>query len=352
MDFPLFKTKIDNVDKKFDLTDFEQRKQYFELKAGSEITKLRDFLRANTFVAYLLGKKNSGKGTYAKMFQEVVSPDRISHFSVGDMIRSFDETVQNFDKLGGFKKELEKVYRGFVSLDEIIKAMQSRNTQVLLPSELILALVKMELAKRPKNSIFIDGFPRNLDQISYSLFFRDLIGYRDDSDVFVLIDVPETVIDERIKSRVICPLCQTSRGLKLMPSKNVGFDEEKKEFYLLCDNPGCSGARMVPKEGDKFGIDPIRERLKIDEGLIKQAFGLYGIPKVLLRNALPVAVASDMVDEYELTPEFYYEMKDGQIAMKQKPWQVKDDEGLMSHSLMAPPVVVALIKQLVVALSL
>ena len=84
----------------------------------------------------------------------------------------------------------------------------------------------------------------------------------------VLIDVPERVIDERIKYRLICPLCQTSRSLKLLPTKKV--EEENGKFYLICDNSECSGPRMVQKEGDELGIEPIKERLKTDEKLIKQ----------------------------------------------------------------------------------
>ena len=40
LDFPLFKTKGDEY-KKFDLTDFNGRKEYFEYKAGPEIKKLK-----------------------------------------------------------------------------------------------------------------------------------------------------------------------------------------------------------------------------------------------------------------------------------------------------------------------
>ena len=90
MRFPIFKTKIDGVTKKFNLTDPKEQKEYFELKAGREIEKLREYLKENTFVAYLLGKKNSGKGTYSKMFAEIIFPERVEHFSIGDMVRSVD----------------------------------------------------------------------------------------------------------------------------------------------------------------------------------------------------------------------------------------------------------------------
>ncbi len=63
LDFPIFKTKSDpspagsGQAKKFDLTDVNDRQAYFEYKSGPEIKKLREYLKTNTFVAYLLGKK-------------------------------------------------------------------------------------------------------------------------------------------------------------------------------------------------------------------------------------------------------------------------------------------------------
>lgn len=352
LEFPLFKTKVENSPE-FDLTDVKQREKYFELKAGEEIKKLREYLKENTFIVYLLGKKNSGKGTYAKMFKEVVDKDRVEHFSIGDMIREVDKELK-----GGEKKELinflEKNYRGFTPLEEIIKSLENRSTSKLLPSELILALAKREIAKRGRKAIFVDGFPRELDQVSYSLFFRDLIGYRQDPDIFVLIDVPEAVIDERIKHRVICPLCQTSRSLKLFATNKVEYDPEEKKFHLICDNSECKGARMVVKEGDELGIEPIKERLKIDGNLIKQAFSLYGIPKVLLRNSVPKDKAKELVDDYEITPEYSYEWdeKNKEVKIIEKPWQILDDDKVPCYSLMPPPVVVSLIKQLTEALGL
>jgi adenylate kinase family enzyme len=351
LDFPLFKTKSDEY-KKFDLTDGKSRREYFEYKAGPEIEKLREYLRTNTLIAYLMGKKSSGKGTYAKMFAEIIDKDKIAHFSIGDMIRSFDETMKDEAKKGELVEFLKANYRGYLPLEKIMEAFESRSTKVLLPTELILALAKREIAKLGKKTIFIDGFPRDLDQVSYALFFRDLIGYRDDQDVFVLIDVPTTIIDERVKSRVICPLCNTSRSLKLLPTKEIEYDEAAGVFHLMCDNSACTGSRMVAKEGDEQGIEPIRERLEKDEMLIREAYKLQGIPKVLLRNSIPVEKTKEVTDDYEITPEFSYEFKDGKVETKEKAWEVKDDEGTLSNSLMPPPVVVSLIKQLVEVLGL
>lgn len=355
MNFPIFKTKIERVNQKFNLNDPKEREGYFSLKAGPEIKKLRNYLKKNTFIAYLLGKKNSGKGTYSKMFAEVVGPDKVEHFSIGDMIREIDNELKDEKRRREFIGFLKKDYRGRFSIEELISLLEKRSTATpLLPTELILLLTKREISKRKKKALFIDGFPRDLDQISYSLFFRDLIGYRDDPDIFILIDVPETVIDERMKWRRVCPKCQTSRNLKLLPTSKVRYDEKEKNFYLVCDNPDCQDARMVSKEGDEFGIEPIRERLELDEKLIKQTFSLYGIPKILLRNSLPVNIAKEYVDDYEITPEYQYQLdeENKKVRIIKKPWIIPDDEGDPSYSLLAAPVAISMIKQMTEVLNL
>ena len=358
MRFPVFKTKIKGLRKTFDLNIPQERKEYFELKAGKEIKKLRNyFKKGNTFIAYLLGKKNSGKGTYAKMFAEIVDSDRIDHFSIGDMIREVDKELKDKKKKEELISFLEKNYRGWSSIEEIISLLKKRSTSApLLPTELILALVKREIGKRKKKTLFIDGFPRDLDQINFTLFFRDLIGHRDDPDFFVLIDVPERVIDERMKYRVVCRRCQSVRNLKLHPvaKENIRYDNKKKKFYYVCDDPACRGTKMVSKEGDEKGIKPIKARLMKDEKLIKQAVSLYGIPKILLRNSVPKRLAREYVDDYEITPEYIYTWseKSKKVVVKEKSWVILDDEREPSYSLLPPPVVVSLIKQITDLLNL
>ena len=256
------------------------------------------------------------------------------------------------------KKELinflEKNYRGYIPVNDVMDSLLNRSTKTLLPTEFILALLKKEISTMQKKAVFIDGFPRDLDQVSYSLFFRDLIGYREDPDIFILIDVPENVIDERIKYRVVCPKCHTPRNLKLLATKEVGFDETTGKFYLICDNPDCENVKMIQKEGDEQGIEPIRERLQLDEKLMNQAISLYGISKVLLRNSVPADIAEEYVDKYEITPEYQYEWDKNNKKVKiiEKSWMVKDSEGVASYSLMPPPVVVSMIKQIVNVLGL
>ncbi|MCX7779002.1 MAG: nucleoside monophosphate kinase [Patescibacteria group bacterium] len=354
MEFPIFKTKIEGLNQKFDLNDPEERKKYFELKAGKEIRKLREYLKKNTFVAYLLGKKNSGKGTYAKMFAEVVAPEKIVHFSVGDAVRAIDQEFRDPKRKEDLIDFLKRNYRGFMPIEKALNSLAERSTKTLLPTEFILALIKREIAKLGHKALFIDGFPREMDQVSYSLFFRDLIDYRDDPDIFVLIDLPDSIINERIKYRVVCPICQTPRNLKLLPTKEIGYNEKTKEFYLCCDQPTCQKTRMVAKEGDALGIEPIKDRLTKDGKIIAQAFSLFGIPKILLRNSIPVAKAKEYVDDYEITPEYTYiwDEKSSQVKIIEKPWVVLDDQNVPSYSLLPPPVVLSLIKQLVSVLNL
>jgi adenylate kinase family enzyme len=347
MKFPLFKTKIEGVNKKFDLADPVQRQEYFQLKAGEEIKKIAKFLEKNTFVAYLIGKKNSGKGTYAKLFMEAVGSKNLAHLSIGDVVRNVHQLLEDSSKRKEILDFLRGIYRGFLPFEEAIDALLSRSTVKLLPTELILALTKWQINQMERKAIFIDGFPRDLDQISYSLYFRDLIGYREDPDFFVFIEVPEAVIDERMKYRVVCPVCGTPRNLKLLITKEIGYDRGKKEFYLICENKDCRGAKMVAKEGDSLGIEAIRNRLEVDDKVMKQLLELKGVGQVFLRNSVPVALAKDYVDDYEITPEYLFEwdkVKE-KVRVIERPWQVKDDEGVLSYSLLPAPVAVSLIKQ-------
>ena len=354
-DFPVIKTTVTNLTKKFDLNDPSARKEYFEAKVGTEIVKLKEYLKEHTFIAYLLGKKNSGKGTYTKLMAEIFGADKIGHISVGDLVRATYKNINDPQKREELTTYLEQHYRGYISVEDAIDALIGKNQKVLLPTEFILTLVKREIDLLGRKVVFIDGFPRDLDQIQYSLYFRDLVNYRLDPDIFIAINIPESVIDERMRNRVTCPTCQTPRNLKTFPTKAAGYDESSKEFFLICDNPGCNGARMVSKEGDNAGIESIRERLDLDDVLAKKVMSLHGIPKILLRNAVPVnSIEDNIVDEYEITPKYVFvrDEKTGQVTINEEPWVVKDDAGTDSYSLLAPPVVVGLIKQLVVALGL
>src|SRR3989344_5232177 len=113
--FPIFKTKVTNSPR-FELDDPKQRRAYFKLKAGYEIEN-------------------------PKQKKELLS-------------------------------FLKQRYRGFITIEQAPDIILGRVTKTLLPSEIILALVERQIDKLRGKALFIDGFPRNLDQISYSLYFR------------------------------------------------------------------------------------------------------------------------------------------------------------------------------------
>ncbi|MEK9158082.1 MAG: nucleoside monophosphate kinase [Patescibacteria group bacterium] len=353
-EFPIFKTKKTPY-KKFLLEDPSQRQKYFKYKAGPEIKKIKNYLKKNTFVAFLMGKKNSGKGTHSKMFMEAIGADNIAHIAVGDIVRSVHRDLENPKKKKELISFLKQRYRGFMPLEKAMDVILGRDLITLLPTEIILALVEHEIGKLKGKAVFIDGFPRNLDQISYSLYFRALMGYRDDPDFFIFIDVPDSVIDERIKNRVVCPVCNAPRSLKLMRTQEIGYDKIKKEFYLKCDNSSCKskGSRMIAKASDALGMAPLKERIALDEKIARSLIDLQGVPKVFLRNGIPAKDAKNIADDYELTPAYSYELdKKGGIKVIEKPWVIKGEKGIPSHSLLPPAIAISLIKQLTKVLEL
>ena len=161
LNFPVFTTKIAGVSQAFNLSTPEGRKEYFTQKAGTEIEKLRAYLAGGgTFVVYLLGKKNSGKGTYSKLFMEAVGATNVGHVSVGDIVRDVHKSLESPEEKKKLTEFLAKHYRGFHALEEVSGLIEGRDQATLISTELILALLKYEIAKRPRQALFIDGFPR------------------------------------------------------------------------------------------------------------------------------------------------------------------------------------------------
>ena len=86
------------------------------------------------------------------------------------------------------------------------------------------------------------------------------------------------------------------------------------------------------------------------EALLK----LEGVPKIYLRNAIPVRKAKEKIDDYEITSCYRYEVnkETGEVKTIQEPWIVKDDEGIDSYSLLPSAIVLSLMKQMVDVLEL
>jgi adenylate kinase family enzyme len=331
----------------FDLESFLGRKKYFEAKAGTQILEIKEYLNKNTFIAFLLAKKGSGKGTYTKLITEIFGEDLICHISVGDVVRKYHKLIQDAEEKIKIVDYLSKNYRGYITLQEALDIFENKSQGSLLPTEFIIALVKKEIEDQKGKAYFIDGFPRGLDQIPYSLFFKELIDLRNDPDIFVTIDTPEELIRARIESRVVCPKCQTPRNLRFLPTNFVAYDSSNHSYYLMCDNLACNKERLIQKDGDGDGIESIRERLNTDGELMDKIKVLHGVQKINLSSTLPIGESSSYADSYEITKEYVYSKKnDDLVFVEEQDYSFKDDSGDEVHTLLAPAVVVQFLDKL------
>jgi adenylate kinase len=124
----------------------------------------------------ILGVQGSGKGTQAKLLREELG---LVHISVGDIFRWH---IQSRTKLGARIKRL-------VAAGELV------------PDGVVEEVVRARLEQHDWNYGFIlDGFPRNRPQAEFFLESYDV-------DAVLLIDVPDSVVLERILSRRLCSVC-------------------------------------------------------------------------------------------------------------------------------------------------
>ena len=350
MEYPLFNSKALSDGNVYDLTDSVGRLKYFHAKLGDKIPQLKEFLDKNSFVGFMLAKKLAGKGTYAKMVEDVLGSERFAHISVGDVTRNTGAVLDDSIKSRELIAYLENNYRGTLSLSDALDAFKNRSQdKISVPTDFILCLLKKEIASMNKKALFIDGLPRNMDQISASLYFRDLINYRDDPDFFVLIEAPLEILDTRMLYRTICPDCHTSRNILFTPTTFVKYDETTNQYYLVCDNKECSGygkSRFITKVGDDQGIKSIEARLKDDQQLMDVASQLQGIPKILLRSSYPVDVANQYLEDYEIQPKLVYSHDAHGVHISKENWVITDDYGVKSYTIYAAVYIVNLLTQI------
>jgi adenylate kinase len=172
----------------------------------------------------LLGPPGAGKGTQAKLLHEEFGACQVS---TGDLLRKAvaDKTV-----LG--KRAAEYIRRG-----------------ALVPDDLIVDLVRECLKERDCQKGFVlDGFPRTIPQAQSLQEILKEMG--SGLDRVLSIQVPRSVIIERLSGRRICKDCGA-----LYHSL---FDRPKKE--AVCDR--CGG-ELYQREDDRE--DTINARLNVYE---------------------------------------------------------------------------------------
>lgn len=172
----------------------------------------------------LLGPPGAGKGTQAKSISQAYS---IPHISTGDIFR---------------KNISEKTPLG-------VEAKGYMDRGQLVPDELTINLVKDRLVNEDcKNGFLLDGFPRTLLQAeALDVFLNER---KMDIDAALLINVPSTIIIERMTGRRICPECGASYHIKNIPPKVDG----------ICD---LCGANLIQRKDDNE--ETVKERLDVYE---------------------------------------------------------------------------------------
>ena len=113
----------------------------------------------------------------------------------------------------------------------------------LVPDALIAQMIKDVIAETTGDvTMLLDGFPRNVAQAE----ILEKTGAPIRS--VVLVDVPDSIIQDRIAGRRTCPKCKAGYHVKALPPKVEG----------ICDK--C-GAELVVRKDDN--PDTVRDRLVV-----------------------------------------------------------------------------------------
>ena len=167
----------------------------------------------------MLGAPGSGKGTIAG---RLASEDaNLRHVSSGDLLRG-------------------AVARGTPAG---VEARAYMDKGELVPDALIAQMIKDVIAETTGDvTMLLDGFPRNVAQAE----ILEKTGAPIRS--VVLVDVPDSIIQDRIAGRRTCPKCKAGYHVKALPPKVEG----------ICDK--C-GAELVVRKDDN--PDTVRDRLVV-----------------------------------------------------------------------------------------
>ena len=170
-------------------------------------------------IVILLGAPGSGKGTIAARL--AAEDANIKHVSSGDLLRG---AVAKGTPAG-------------------VEARAYMDRGELVPDALIAQMIKDVIAETTGDvTMLLDGFPRNVAQAE----ILEKTGAPIRS--VVLVDVPDSIIQDRIAGRRTCPKCKAGYHVKALPPKVEG----------VCDK--C-GAELVIRKDDN--PDTVRDRLVV-----------------------------------------------------------------------------------------
>ena len=200
-------------------------------------------------IVILLGAPGSGKGTVAgKLASE---NEGLKHVSSGDLLRG-------------------AVAKGTAAGVEAKGYMEKGN---LVPDALIAQMIKDVVAETTGDvTMLLDGFPRNLAQAK----ILEEMGAPVKSAV--LIDVPDSIIQDRIAGRRTCPKCKAGYHVRNLPPKVEGVCDVCGEKLVIRkdDNPETVKDRLVVYHRE---TEPLIAFYS-DKGLLKSVDGTIGVDNV------------------------------------------------------------------------
>ncbi len=200
-------------------------------------------------IVILLGAPGSGKGTVAgKLASE---NEGLKHVSSGDLLRG-------------------AVAKGTAAGVEAKGYMEKGN---LVPDALIARMIKDVVAETTGDvTMLLDGFPRNLAQAK----ILEEMGAPVKSAV--LIDVPDSIIQDRIAGRRTCPKCKAGYHVRNLPPKVEGICDACGEKLVIRkdDNPETVKDRLVVYHRE---TEPLIAFYR-DKGLLKSVDGTIGVENV------------------------------------------------------------------------
>ncbi len=184
----------------------------------------------------IMGVQGSGKGTQAKLLAGALD---LEHISVGDIFRW---NVEHHTKLGA-------QVRRTVAAGELVG------------DDLVEKVVRRRLDEHDWNYGFIiDGFPRNRVQARFFLESYDL-------DAVILLDIPDSLVEQRVLSRRLCSRC--GLDYNLISSRPAVPD--------VCD---VCGGRLVPRGDDT--AEALRARLRDYHAKTRPVLELFRAKEVVL----------------------------------------------------------------------
>jgi adenylate kinase len=184
----------------------------------------------------VMGVQGSGKGTQAKLLADALD---LEHISVGDIFRW---NVEHHTKLGA-------QVRRIVAAGELVG------------DDLVEKVVRRRLDEHDWNYGFIvDGFPRNQPQARFFLESYDL-------DAVILLDLADSVVEQRVLSRRLCSRC--GLDYNLISSRPAAAD--------VCD---VCGGQLITRPDDTAEV--LRARLRDYHAKTQPVLELFRAKEVVL----------------------------------------------------------------------